>query len=47
VAIDLNMMFSKAFGITAQYRWGSLPPVFQLVDHRVVVGLTLQLKQAN
>jgi hypothetical protein len=46
-AVDLNVMLSKAFGITAQYRWGSLPPLFQFVNHSVVVGLVLQLKQAN
>jgi hypothetical protein len=46
-AVDLNVMLSKAIGITAQYRWGSLPPLFQFVNHSVVVGLVLQLKQAN
>lgn len=44
---NLNLMFSKAFGITAQYTWGSLPPLFSFVDHKVVLGLALQLKQAN
>lgn len=47
VEVDANFMFSKAFGITAQYTWGSLPPLFSFVDHKVLIGLTLQLKQAN
>jgi hypothetical protein len=44
---DLNLLFTSAYGITISYRYGSLPPAFKLVDHKVSIGFTLQLKQAN
>lgn len=47
VGSDLDFMFSKAFGISIKYRYGSLPPAFKFVDHSVSAGLTFQLKQAN
>jgi hypothetical protein len=45
--IDLGLMFAPSYGLTISYRYGSLPPDFKFVDHKVSVGLTLQLKQAN
>lgn len=47
VGINTDFMFSKAFGITMQYRYGTLPPAFKFVDHSVSAGLTFKLKQAN
>jgi hypothetical protein len=47
VGINTDFMFSKAFGITMQYRYGTLPPAFKFVDHSVSAGITFKLKQAN
>jgi hypothetical protein len=47
VGIDLGLMFAPSYGLTISYRYGSLPPDFKMVDHKVSVGFTLQLKQAN
>lgn len=47
LGIDLGLMFAPSYGFTISYRYGSLPPDFKLVDHKVSVGFTLQLKQAN
>lgn len=47
VGVNTDFMFSKAFGITLQYRYGTLPPAFKFVDHSVSAGLTFKLKQAN
>ena len=47
VASDLDLMFSKAFGITIKYRYGSLPPAFKFIDHSASIGLTFQIKQAR
>jgi len=47
VASDLNFMLSPAYGISLKYRYGSLPPSFQLVDSNVSVGLIIQLKQST
>lgn len=45
--VNLDFMFSKAFGLTLQERYGSLPPTFKLVDNKVSAGLVIKLKQAN
>jgi hypothetical protein len=45
--MDLGLMLAPAYGFTISYRYGSLPPAFSLVDHKVSAGFTLQLKQAN
>lgn len=47
VGIDTDFMFSKAFGLTMQYRWGSLPPAFNLVDRKVSAGLVVKLAQTS
>jgi hypothetical protein len=30
------------FGLTAQYKFGSLPPLFELVEHQVTFGLVMK-----
>lgn len=35
---------SDLFGIEAKYKFGSLPPLFEFVEHQVVVGLTFKAK---
>lgn len=47
VGSDLNLLFSPAYGLSLKYRYGSLPPAFSFVDHKISLGFTLQLKQAN
>jgi hypothetical protein len=47
VGIDAGFMFSPAYGLTLSYRYGSLPPDFKLVEHKVSAGFVIQLKQAN
>jgi hypothetical protein len=47
LGVDLGLMFAPSYGVTISYRYGSLPPDFKLVDNKVSVGFTLQLKQAN
>jgi hypothetical protein len=47
IGIDIGFMFAPSYGLTLSYRYGSLPPDFKLVDHKVSVGFTVQLKQAN
>jgi hypothetical protein len=47
VDLDLGLMFAPSYGLTISYRYGSLPPDFKFVDHKVAIGFTLQLKQAK
>ena len=47
VDLDLGLMFAPSYGLSIGYRYGSLPPDFKFVDHKITVGFTLQLKQAN
>jgi hypothetical protein len=47
VAADLDFMFAPSYGITLKYRYGSLPPTFNLVDNKVSAGFVLQLQQTN
>lgn len=47
VGTDVDFMFSDALGVTLKYKFGSLPPAFNFVNHSVSIGLTFQLKQAN
>lgn len=47
VGSDLNLLFSPAYGLSLKYRYGSLPPAFSFVNHKVSLGFTLQVKQAN
>lgn len=45
VAADVDLMFSDAFGITIKYQYGSMPPSFKLMDHKVSAGFTMKLRQ--
>jgi hypothetical protein len=47
LASDLNFMVGPAYGISLKYRYGSLPPAFQLVNNNVSIGLIIQLKQST
>jgi hypothetical protein len=47
VGSALDLMFSKALGVTLKYQYGSLPPAFKFVDHSVSVGLTFKVKQVR
>lgn len=38
---------TKYAGLQAQYKYGSLPPVFKLADHQISVGITLKAKYGN
>jgi hypothetical protein len=44
VSTKLNVDFTKAFGLTVSYEYGSLPPSFKLVDHKTTIGLTYKVK---
>jgi len=46
-ASDLNFLFTEAYGLSLQYRYGTLPPVFKLERPNVKLGFIIQLKQAN
>ena len=39
--------FSKLMGLQIQYKYGSLPPLFQFVDHQATVGLTFKAKHSQ
>lgn len=47
VGTDLNFLFTDAYGISLQYRYGTLPPSFKLEESNVKLGFIIQLKQAN
>lgn len=47
IGSDLNFMFTDAYGLSLQYRYGTLPPAFKLERPNVKLGFILQLKQAN
>jgi hypothetical protein len=38
---------SSYFGLQVQYKYGSLPPLFEFVDHQATIGLTLKAKHAQ
>jgi hypothetical protein len=45
--VQATWNFNTYVGLTFQYKYGSLPPLFQFVDHQATIGLTLQAKQAK
>lgn len=47
VGADLNFLFTEAYGLSLQYRYGTLPPAFKLERPNVKLGFVVQLKQAN
>lgn len=44
VEAKLNFQFNDFFGAYAGYEYGSLPPLFKLVDHRYRLGLVYKVK---
>jgi hypothetical protein len=47
VEAALSWNITTFAGIQAQYKYGSLPPVFKLADHQLSVGLTFKAKFAG
>lgn len=47
VSGNIDFMFTDYFGLALQYRYGSLPPAYNLVNNSVSLGITYQLKQAD
>lgn len=43
VAVNLARTIVKGANLTAQYRFGSLPPTFSFVDHQVTIGFEVVL----
>ncbi|HEX7176193.1 MAG TPA: hypothetical protein VF240_13105 [Pyrinomonadaceae bacterium] len=41
----LNFDFSKLYNAFIGYEYGSVPPSFKLVDHKMVIGLTFKAKR--
>ncbi len=39
VEVNLNFMFKNNFGAFLGYEYGSLPPKFTLVDHKLTIGI--------
>jgi hypothetical protein len=42
VELSANWNAMKFVGVQVQYKYGALPPLFQLVDHQVVMGITVK-----
>ena len=47
VRVDLNWNATKLLAFQIGYRYGSLPPLFQLVNHQVTIGLVFKAKFLN
>ena len=47
VVLNISPSSFKYLALTVQYQYGELPPVFNFVDHKVSVGLTLKAVQTN
>jgi hypothetical protein len=45
VDANLGFLVNNGLGITVQYKYGSLPPSFEFVDHQVTIGFNLLLKR--
>ncbi len=43
VEANANWNFAKYMALSTKYRYGSLPPLFQFVDHQATVGITFKL----
>jgi hypothetical protein len=43
IAVNLSRTLAKGANLTAQYRFGSLPPTFSFVDHQVTIGFEVVL----
>ncbi len=44
VGANLVFQFAEGYGVSLDYRHGSLPPAFERVEHRLALSLTLQRK---
>ena len=44
VRVDLNWNVTKLLGFQIGYRYGSLPPLFEFVNHQVTIGLVFKAK---
>lgn len=42
VEATANLNLTKLLSFSVKYRFGSLPPLFQFVDHQVTFGLTFK-----
>ncbi len=42
---NIAFMLTDFTGITVKHQYGSLPPAYKFMDHRVSVELTFQAKQ--
>ena len=43
--LNLGFLVTDGIGLVVQYKYGSLPPTFEFVDHQVTVGFNLLLKK--
>lgn len=43
-AVEMNLGLTDFFGVNAKYEYGSLPPSFAFVNHKVTITLTFGLK---
>ena len=44
VEVGFNWNAAKLVAVTAKYKYGSLPPLFQFLDHQVTLGITFKTK---
>jgi hypothetical protein len=47
IEVAANWNLGRYAGVQVQYKYGTLPPLFQLVDHQVTVGITLKAAQTK
>ena len=45
LAVSVKWMPAKTWGLTAEFKHGALPPLFQMVEGRATIGVLLQMKQ--
>ena len=45
VEAGVNWNITQYLGLKIQYKYGSLPPLFQFVDHQGSIGITIKAKQ--
>jgi hypothetical protein len=45
VNANLSFQLVDGIGLTTQYRWGSLPPSFEMVSHQATIGFNVLLKR--
>jgi hypothetical protein len=47
IQLSIAWNIGELFAAQVQYKYGSLPPVFQFVDHQVTIGLAFKVKYAK